>query len=368
MSAAPAAKPLQVLPWGLAALAGAGLGLVQAVQIATPLFPRTPQPWALLAVVASRWVPLFIVLCAVLLWLLRARDGPQPLQRRLPWVIGLAVLAAMLADPLCWLLARTTHQALGLRDRPFWTGRDAPTLLGMLWSLSVPAAAVLAAMSVVIDRHVDGARRGAQALAATQLRLARVQRRALDAQLRNVQARVEPDFLFGTLDLIGSRFESAPTQGQGVLDALIRYLRAALPPSESAAATVGQQADLLRAYLEIETERAQGDLRTSVVVAASLQALPMAPLIVPPLVAWAVARAAGGAGAIDVRFDPRPDAIEVTIAVDMAAEMPGSDPPAVMAQMAQRLHALYGVRAVLTLAAAAPGGNVVRLLVPLPGP
>ena len=98
-------------------------------------------------------------------------------------------------------------------------------------------------------RHISGeAQRQALAF---DLERSEYERNALDARLRLLQAQVEPHFLFNTLANVRELVESGSPQASTVLGSLIAYLRAAVPRLHEPATTMGQELELVRAYLEV---------------------------------------------------------------------------------------------------------------------
>jgi sensor histidine kinase YesM len=89
-----------------------------------------------------------------------------------------------------------------------------------------------------------------QALA-FQLERSQLERNALDARLRLLQAQVEPHFLFNTLANVQALVDAGSPQASKVLTSLIAYLRAAVPRMHDPATTLGQELDLVRAYLQL---------------------------------------------------------------------------------------------------------------------
>jgi hypothetical protein len=78
-----------------------------------------------------------------------------------------------------------------------------------------------------------------------------LERNALDARLRLLQAQVEPHFLFNTLANVQALVDVGSPQAPKVLASLIAYLRAAVPRMHEPATTLGQELELVRAYLEL---------------------------------------------------------------------------------------------------------------------
>lgn len=84
-----------------------------------------------------------------------------------------------------------------------------------------------------------------------QLERSELERQALDARLRLLQAQVQPHFLFNTLANVRALVRAGSPQAPAVLDSLIAYLRAAVPRLDETTTTVGQELQLVRAYLEL---------------------------------------------------------------------------------------------------------------------
>ena len=89
-----------------------------------------------------------------------------------------------------------------------------------------------------------------QALA-FELERSKLERQALNARLRLLQAQVAPHFLFNTLANVQALVDAGSPQAPVVLRSLIAYLRAAVPRLDETASTLGQELDLVRAYLEL---------------------------------------------------------------------------------------------------------------------
>ena len=114
---------------------------------------------------------------------------------------------------------------------------------------------------------------------AFELERSEYERRMSDARLRQLQAQVEPHFLFNTLANVQALVDSGSPQASKVLTSLIAYLRAAVPRMQSQSGTVGDEVDLVRAYLEIMQMRMPDRLRYAIHLepaAARLQCPPLA--------------------------------------------------------------------------------------------
>jgi sensor histidine kinase YesM len=89
-----------------------------------------------------------------------------------------------------------------------------------------------------------------QALA-FELERSQLERNALDARLRLLQAQVAPHFLFNTLANVQALVDAGSPHASRVLKSLIAYLRAAVPRLNERTTTLGEELELVRAYLEL---------------------------------------------------------------------------------------------------------------------
>ena len=168
--------------------------------------------------------------------------------RRLPtWLArwALQVAAVAVAMPIAvWIGYSVTNWGL---NPPWW--RDQGRLLGFgtftfLGLLLAPWMAVTA----LLKQIKNDARNQALSF---DLERSEYEKQALNARLRLLQAQVEPHFLFNTLANVRELVTTGSPQAPAVLDSLIAYLRAAVPRINQPTATMGQELDLVRAYLEV---------------------------------------------------------------------------------------------------------------------
>lgn len=78
-----------------------------------------------------------------------------------------------------------------------------------------------------------------------------LERQAADAKLHLLTAQIEPHFLLNTLANVQELIESGSPRAVPVFRSLIAYLRAALPQLAHEQATLGDEANLVQAYLEL---------------------------------------------------------------------------------------------------------------------
>ncbi len=105
----------------------------------------------------------------------------------------------------------------------------------------------------------------------------RLSKQALEAELKLMQAQVEPHFLFNTLASVQFLTETNPPQAGMMLGHLLAYLRAALPQLRSDSTTLGQEIDLAQAYLSIMQMRMGARLAFVIAVPGSFARAPLCP-------------------------------------------------------------------------------------------
>ena len=141
------------------------------------------------------------------------------------------------------------------------------------------------AVGAVIRQREAFARDQAHAFA---LEKSELERKALDTRLRLLQAQVEPHFLFNTLANIQALVDAGSPQASSVLKSLIAYLRAAVPRMHEAGTTLGQELELVRAYLELMQMRIPDRLKFALHIEPSANSLQCPPMTLLTLVENAV--------------------------------------------------------------------------------
>jgi hypothetical protein len=151
------------------------------------------------------------------------------------------------------------------------------------WGNSGPTF-VYSLFAIALYRMWRRSRERAAALRDMQHARVELLRQTAQADLLAMQARIDPAFLFDTLQAIGRAYGTEPAGGRRLIDALIDYLRAVLPGIDSAASTLGKECELARAYLELARQRYALDVRVEVVDSGA-RAVQFPPMLVLPIVA-----------------------------------------------------------------------------------
>lgn len=197
-------------------------------------------------------------------------------------------------------------------------------------------------------------------------------RQAVEAQLKLMQAQVEPHFLYNTLASVQYLIETDPPQASKMLGHLIDYLRAVLPDLRAGSSTLRREFALARAYLEILAMRMGPRLAWRADLPEALAEHPFPPNMLITLVENAVKHglepaADGGTVALSARRGA--DGLVVSVedtGRGFAAEGVGTAGEGVgLANVRDRLAALFGPRGRFALEAAAPRGTRAIITVPL---
>ncbi len=234
------ASTLTARPRGLALLLG-GRRVVATVAISAALG---------LLISIAYVIPVYIVIArAVIVGLIAmlAFGVVEQWPARLPawaarWVVQLVAMVAVMpfaAFAAYWITEGGNPQIAADGDRT--SGYFLLLFAGVLFAPWIAVTALV--------RQRDAFARD-QALA-FELERSELERQALDARFRLLQAQVEPHFLFNTLANVQALVDTGAPQASQVLKSLIEYLRAAVPRLQEPATTLGQELQLVRSYLEL---------------------------------------------------------------------------------------------------------------------
>lgn len=132
-------------------------------------------------------------------------------------------------------------------------------------------------------------------LSATQARAEKERARTIKTQkefaetsLKLLQAQIEPHFLFNTLSNIISLFDTDTFKAKAMLIDLTQYLRTSLARTRSEKTTLGQEMDMIQAYLNIIKIRMGDRLVFSIDLPETLKKVSFPSMLIQPLVENAV--------------------------------------------------------------------------------
>jgi len=201
-----------------------------------------------------------------------------------------------------------------------------------------------------------------------ELERSELERKALDARLRLLQAQVEPHFLFNTLANVQALVDAGSPQASSVLKSLIAYLRAAVPRMHETATTLGQELDLVRAYLELMQMRMPDRLQFALHIDPAASRLRCPPMTLLTLVENAVRHGidpseVGGRIDVDVWLRDHRCCVRVTdtgIGLQPTSTGLGTG----LSTLRERLQLAFGADAQLRLTEVEPHGVAAELEFP----
>ena len=197
----------------------------------------------------------------------------------------------------------------------------------------------------------------------------RLEKNVLEARLQLMQAQVEPHFLFNTLANVQHLVETDPAGASRMLDSLIQYLRAALPQMREGTTNLGRELDMARAFLEIHRVRMGARMQFAIEVPAQLRERPFPPMMLISLVENAVKHGVDPCcecGCITIRAEENEGRLRVAVVDTGEGVVPKKGGGVGLSNIRERLQALYGGEARLTLEENEPHGVVASIEVPAP--
>ncbi len=195
-------------------------------------------------------------------------------------------------------------------------------------------------------------------------------RHAVEAELKLMQAQVEPHFLFNTLASVQYLTETDPPQAGRLLGHLTDYLRHALPQLRARSTTLGKEIGLARAYLNILRMRMGDRLGFEINVEPPLEDLAFPPNLLISLVENAIKHGiepAAAGGRVLLHAEIAGEALVVTVEdTGRGLAKPARAGQGVgLGNLHERLAALYGASATFTLEPRPDGGTRAQLTVPI---
>lgn len=234
------------------------------------------------------------------------------------------------------------------------------------WGLGI----VVHAFTVFADRGFFGRaweeKKVAELMAREQLKVVSSEKQLVQAQMRMLQAQIEPHFLFNTLANIQSLIAKSPERANLMMDNFIAYLRQTLSASRSQNGTVQQEIDLIRNYLELIKIRMAERLEFSIEIEPTLAAHPLPPMLLQPVVENAIKHGLEpkeSGGKITLRGEHLDETNQIRFIISddglgFAANADSTGTGVGLTNLRQRLQVLYDGAAALSVTDANPGTRV----------
>jgi signal transduction histidine kinase len=198
-------------------------------------------------------------------------------------------------------------------------------------------------------------------------------KQAAEAQLRLLQAQIEPHFLLNTLANVRSLIKRDGDRARDMLDHLSDYLHVALPRMRQSQSTLEREVALSASYLSIMQIRMGDRLRYRVHLGEDTAGLTFPPMLLQTLVENAVKHGlepSADPGEIlisaEIIASPRGDCLRVCVA-DTGIGFGRANTSGTgigLINIRERLHSLYGTGASLEISPNVPRGVVATISIP----
>jgi two-component system LytT family sensor kinase len=210
----------------------------------------------------------------------------------------------------------------------------------------------------------------------------RLSQQLVEAELRALRAQINPHFLFNSLNTIASLIPSEPDKAERITVRLGSMFRYVLTHADRPLTSLGEELEFLQTFLDIEQIRFGDRLIVEFDVEAPMKFTPIPSLILQPLVENAIKHGVApkvGKSRISVRAKRESKAIRVEIEDDGVGLQPihdldrrsltgGLAPTGIgLKNIRERLDAMYGGSADLSLEDLAGGGCRASLKIPIDG-
>jgi len=121
------------------------------------------------------------------------------------------------------------------------------------WRIAIPTTMIAGVITTLVVAGNERLKLSQAALQEQRLERERAEKLAAEARLASLTSRVQPHFLFNTLNSIAALIRENPAQAEQSVERLAALLRSSLDSSESI--SIKQELKLVRDYLEIQKTR-----------------------------------------------------------------------------------------------------------------
>ncbi len=281
--------------------------------------------------------------------------------RKLPLVLVVGV-GVVLLTAFAGLISHLAAMELGfLPAQRFW-----PAYFHSL-RVAMPLAAMFGLGALVHGSLRERLQVAEAKLHEKELSEERTRKLLAEAQLRSLESRIRPHFLFNTLNSISSLVAVNPARAEQIIGRLAALLRASLDTSNRSLIPLHEELAMVESYMDIERVRFGDKLRGSVDIPAELQDTQVPPMSVQSLVENAVKHGImpqTGIGEILVTAAAKNGSLHIEVrdtgpGFELAAIRSGHG----LDNLVGRLDALFGANARLNVLRR-DGKSVVEMVVP----
>jgi sensor histidine kinase YesM len=193
------------------------------------------------------------------------------------------------------------------------------------------------------------------------------EKKAAEANLKLLQAQIEPHFLFNTLSNVLNLLDNDIEKGKSMLVDFTSYLRTSLVKIRGQRTTLGHEMEMIRAYLNIFKVRMEDRLIYGIELPEHLAGLPFPPMLLQPLVENAIKHGLEPkleGGEIRIKAEAQNGILRLAV-VDTGMGISGDYHSGLgLSNVRERLESLYEHRASFILEANQPCGAKATIEVP----
>ncbi len=297
----------------------------------------------------------------------RSDDFVGPLRDALPAWIAYVILTPPVLALDAWLTSRSrsiwVHVPVLLLGCALFITLQHVLLIVMQRGTVMPWSWIVYAMIVVLGR---GQRRR-QLLRTRELQAESLRRQLAETRVVALQSRLQPHFLFNTLNAVSATLADDPESARRMLVRLSELLRSVLK-LDTPEVPLSADLELLSPYVELQSIRFGERLSVRVDVPDALRSRPVPALLLQPLVENAIThgvapRAEGGE--ITVTAQDENGALVVSVmdnGVGVAETAPREGIG--LGSLRERIATLYGTAGSVSLSPNTPRGACVRVVIP----
>jgi sensor histidine kinase YesM len=273
-------------------------------------------------------------LCSTSTWAFIPRIERLPLPTRRTAVVALFFLCGLVGSEIARFLLRSV---LGASAHP------GPRLVDLAFAMSI--AGVVGLVLTTVGQLRTTIAEKERALAEREVSEARLRQAKSDAELAALQARINPHFLFNTLNSIAALIREDPAKAEAVTVQLAALFRYALQAPKVGLVSLENELRIVREYLDIEQVRIGSRLRYEIDVSGAARAERVPPLTLQPLVENAIRHGIAtrvDGGAVVVRGEIAAGVVRLTVVNDRGegAGEPGTGEG--LDNVRRRLQAAFG--------------------------
>ena len=333
--------------------------MVTAVSMIVMLLLRAALPWPTIGEYGGIFVVHAFIISA-LCWMVLPGVGKWSGSR--PWLLRWMIIVSVLLGlgvAGTAMASATIHYTLRSAGRvSFWI------FWGVALRTALPVTLVAGVITTVIAAGRSRLKSSEVVIQEQRLKRETAEKLAVEAKLASLTSRVQPHFLFNTLNSIAALIRENPAEAEQTVERLASLLRSSLENVETV--PIDQEMKLVRDYLEIQRTRMRDRLTFNITVDADLRAA-VPPFSVQTLVENSVKHAAtqlpGG-----LHLEVRATRYDKDVVVSVTDNGPGFDSRFMKAghgidNLQSRLRAVHGDRGNLDFFRE-PGRMTVQLRVP----